>query len=253
MDFYNPQSSTMATWNSFTSTWHSKAYPSISPTNPSLSAKGKVVLITGGSRGIGKSIAIGFAQAGASTIIITGRSNVTMVSAAKEVEAASSILDTKVATFEADISDPIAIKIVLKTVKQEFGLIDILVSNAGYLNTPGPIASAPLDDYWTTFETNVKGSIVVAQEMLRAQAGAANSTFISINSGAAHIPYIPDYSAYAASKMATLRVMEYLHHEEPEMRVFSVQPGTVDTDMQRKAGRDAADDIGLPNFPPPHF
>jgi NAD(P)-dependent dehydrogenase (short-subunit alcohol dehydrogenase family) len=234
----------MPAWNSFTELWHSKAYPSISPRNPSLSAKGKIVLITGGGRGIGKGIAVGFAQAGA-TIIITGRSKSTMVSAAKEIKAQSPLLDVKVATFEADVLDPLAMKTVFETTKKDYGLIDVLVSNAGYLNTPGPIASAPLDDYWSTFEINVKGSIIVAQEFLRANAGSQNATFINISSGAGHIPYIPDYSAYAASKMATLRVMEYLSHEVPEMRVFQVQPGTVDTDMQRKSGRDVDDDIGI--------
>jgi NAD(P)-dependent dehydrogenase (short-subunit alcohol dehydrogenase family) len=235
----------MVSWNSFTKTWHTKAYSSISPQNPSLTAKGKTVLITGGGRGIGKSIAIGFAQAGASTILITGRSKATMVSAAADIKAQSTNPNLKVAIFEADIVDPIAMKAVFETTKKEHGLIDILVSNAGYLNTPGPIASAPLDDYWATFEINVKGTIIVAQEFLRAQAGPPNATFISINSGASHIPYIADYSAYAASKMATLRLVEYLAQEIPEMSFFQVQPGTVDTDMQRKAGRDADDNIGM--------
>lgn len=168
-----------------------------------------------------------------------------MVSAATEIKTSSTSADFKVATYEADILDPLAMKTVFETTKKDYGLIDVIVSNAGYLNTPGPIASAPLADYWSTFEINVKGTLIVAQEFLRAQAGSPNTTFISINSGAAHIPYIPDYSAYTASKIATLRVMEYLSHEVPEMRIFQVQPGTVDTDMQRKAGRDADDNIGM--------
>jgi NAD(P)-dependent dehydrogenase (short-subunit alcohol dehydrogenase family) len=235
----------MPAWNSFTKTWHTKAYPSISPTNPSLSARGKIVLITGGSRGIGKSIAIGFAQASASIIIITGRSKTSMTSAAAEIKSQSPLPSMKVETFEADILDPLAMKYIFETVKKDFGPIDILISNAGYLNTPSSISSSPLSDYWSTFKINVKGSIIVAQEFLRSKAGSQKTTFISINSGAAHISYIPDFSAYAASKIATLRVMEYLSNEERGMRVFSVQPGTVDTDMQRKAGRDAQDDISM--------
>ncbi|KAF5262082.1 hypothetical protein FOXYS1_7202, partial [Fusarium oxysporum] len=74
---------------SFTKTWHNKPYPSIDPTRPEFSAAGKFVAITGGGTGIGKSIAIAFAQAGASTIAILGRRLDRLETAAAEIAEAS--------------------------------------------------------------------------------------------------------------------------------------------------------------------
>ena len=58
---------------SFTKTWHNKPYAAISPTRPELSATGKNFIVSGGGTGIGKAIAIGFAQAGAASVTVLGR------------------------------------------------------------------------------------------------------------------------------------------------------------------------------------
>jgi NADP-dependent 3-hydroxy acid dehydrogenase YdfG len=133
-------------------------------------------------------------------------------SAAIEINANSSTPDLRICTFNADILNAKAMGKVFETVKKDFRLIDVLISNVGYLNTPDPIVSSLLDNCWHTFEVNVKGSIIVAQEFLHSNTSHANTTFINISSGAGHIPYIPDYFAYSASKLATIKVMEYLQH-----------------------------------------
>ncbi len=63
----------MSSFVSFTKIWHNQPYAAIDPTQPKLSAKGKFVVVTGGATGIGKAIAVAFAQAGAKTIAILAR------------------------------------------------------------------------------------------------------------------------------------------------------------------------------------
>ncbi|KAI1044134.1 hypothetical protein LB505_010555 [Fusarium chuoi] len=85
---------------SFTKTWHNKPYPSIDPTRPELSAAGKFVAITGGGTGIGRSIAIAFAQAGASTVAILGRRLDRLEIAAAEIAEASGATPAFLPTWE---------------------------------------------------------------------------------------------------------------------------------------------------------
>jgi NAD(P)-dependent dehydrogenase (short-subunit alcohol dehydrogenase family) len=214
----------------FVSTCHHAQYPEISDTNPALSQAGKVVFITGGGKGIGKSIATSFAKAGAKAIIITGRTPASL----EEAKASLSQYGIPVETFVADVADETAIQQAFSTAHRKHGPIDVLVSNAGYLSVHVPISESPLQDYWQGFETNVKGGLVVTQAFLKV--AAPDATLISISSGAAHIPYIPGYSGYSASKLAFWRIMEYFQAENPDLRVFNLQPGRIESDMSRKAG-----------------
>lgn len=214
----------------FINTYHTSQYPEISDTNPALSQAGKVIFVTGGGKGIGKSIATSFAKAGAKAIIITGRTPASL----EEAKISLSQYGIPIETFAADVADEKAIQHAFSTAHRKYGPIDVLVSNAGYLSVHVPISDSPLQDYWQGFETNVKGGLVVAQAFVKV--AAPNATLINISSGAAHIPYIPGYSGYSASKLAFWRIMEYFQQENPELRVFNLQPGRIETDMSRKAG-----------------
>lgn len=229
----------------FTQTFHNAPYPRISPSLPSLSCHGKAVVITGGGRGIGRAIARNFATAGANVFVI-GRSEASLRDTVVELSelGCSSTITTKaqVGHQTADASNQEAVKSALAAAVEMFGGIDILVNNAGYLDAHQPITSSDLEDYWRCYEVNVKAGLIALQEFLKfAKPGA---TFINISSGAAHIPRISDFSAYSSSKMAFARVCEYVQSENPELRVFSVQPGSIETDMSRKApGVKTSDDI----------
>jgi NAD(P)-dependent dehydrogenase (short-subunit alcohol dehydrogenase family) len=138
----------------------------------------------------------------------------------------------------------------LSSAVKQFGSIDIVVNNAGYLDAHEAVASSDISDYWRCYEVNVKAGIIVLQEFLRrAKPGA---TFINISSGAAHVPFYHGFSAYVSSKMAFARVCELAQGENPEVRIFSVQPGSIETDMARKVsnveetlGMKVDDDIGM--------
>ncbi|KAI6765923.1 hypothetical protein HG530_006993 [Fusarium avenaceum] len=229
----------------FVPTYHHDTYPAISETNPELSCKGKVVFITGGGRGIGQEIAKSFARAGAKGIFLIGRTVTDLLSAAEEVKNVSTGKQVSVHHAKADITDTEAVAAAFKQCIEAFGHIDILVQNAGYLDDHRSLSNSDLDDYWKTFEINVKGGLVVVQQFLKhSQPG---DTIINIGSGAGHLPCIPGYSAYSSSKLAFAKVIEFVQLEHPELRVFNINPGAIATDMQKKSGDIATvDSIRLP-------
>jgi NAD(P)-dependent dehydrogenase (short-subunit alcohol dehydrogenase family) len=233
---------------SFTPTWHNAPYAAIDSThNPAISASGKSIFITGSGKGIGEAIALEFARAGARAIVLTGRTAASLESCKAKIAALSP--DTQVEAIVVDITNASGIAKAFQTATSYFGPIDVLVNNAGYLpDEHTTVAMSPLDDYWRAFEINVKGGLIVTQAYL--QPGIAidrGATVINVSSGVAHIPYIPGYSAYGASKLALVKVMEYVQTENAQrgIRVFSLQPGAIETDMSRKAGNiQTSDDIG---------
>ena len=215
----------------FTKTFHHTSYDAIAPNNPSLSAAGKVVFITGGGRGIGKGIATAFVEAGAKAIVIIGRSEASLKETKAELSRTGK---SAIEYFIADITDVSAVEAAFSAMARTYGKVDILINNAGYLDAHVSIAESSLDDYWYCFEVNVKGPIIATQAFLKV--AAHNATVINLVSGAAHVPYAPGYSGYGTAKMASAKLMEYLQHEEPGLRVFNMQPGTIPTDMAKKVG-----------------
>ncbi|KAF4438394.1 Short-chain type dehydrogenase reductase [Fusarium acutatum] len=225
----------MATFKlDFVPTYHHDTYDAISETNPDLSCEGKVVFVTGGGRGIGREIAKAFAVAGAKGIFIIGRTVTELLSAVKEIKSLSTGTPVSVHHAEADITDRGAVASAFKQAIAAFGHIDTLIQNAGYLDAHRSLLDSDLDDYWKTFEINVKGGLLVTQQFLKqSQPG---DTIINIGSGAGHLPPIPGYSAYSASKLAFAKMIESVQLENPHLRVFNINPGAIATEMQKKSG-----------------
>lgn len=231
-----------------TKTWHDTTYPSVSPTRPELSATGKTIVITGGGTGIGAETALYFARAGAARIALLGRRLQplldTKVSIEKEVPGveifAQSADVTKQqemdAAFDAFISG------------KNGGKIDVMVAGAA---VTGPMESANEVDpeaFLKTIDTNLRGSIYTAKAFLRY--AAQDAVVIDINSSAAHVNFAALFATYNAAKLAVYRLWDCLAVANPEMRVYHIQPGVVDTAMNREVGgveaMGFADDVSLP-------
>lgn len=230
----------------FTSAFHHDTYPSISPSRPELSASGKTILITGGGRGVGTAIVKAFAEAGASNIIISGRS-------AESLQAvATSTTDTypsaRVHTVTGDVSveeDVAHMFAKVKSVAPDG--VDVVIANAGYLPEVGPIPPASkagevsegdkaiTADWWKAFEVNIKGVYLLARQFLvSSRAGAA---FVNISAPACHLnPPLVGFSPYAGSKLGAARLVETLQLENRDsgLRFYNVHPGTVKSDMLSK-------------------
>lgn len=218
---------------SYTKVWNTSSTPSISPTRPELSAKGKVIIITGGGTGIGAQIALSFAKAGASAIGLIARREDKLKSSAAAIEKVSPA--TKVDYAVADLLKVTDLEAAFNRFRTSFGPIDVLVSNAGYLNNPAEIVSAQSDDWWMAMEINVRGVFNAIRAFV--PLAAPEPTLLNITSGIAHLPStLPGMSAYAISKLANAKLVEYIGYEVPDLHVVNIQPGVIESEMNSKHG-----------------
>jgi NAD(P)-dependent dehydrogenase (short-subunit alcohol dehydrogenase family) len=215
-----------------TKTYHTSTYPSINPSLPYLSSAGKNIVVTGGGSGIGSEIAKAFAQSGASSIALLGRTENSLLKTKQEIE--TEYTTTKVSTYVADITNPTALAQSLRSHAQSHGgKLHVLVANAGFLPSNGSILDSDPEDWYNGFEINVKGTFNLLRAFL--PHAAEDAVVLSTSTAVAQIPYWPAMSSYAASKLAAAKVYEYLHYEHPGLFVLSVHPGTVKTSMSDKA------------------
>lgn len=129
-----------------TATWRNDTYPAIDPTRPELSMKGKTIIITGGSSGIGRETVRAFAAAGAASIAVLAR-RVEMLEETKAL-VVKEFPNVKINIHGADITKEDQIN----AAASQIGQWDVLVMNAGYMTPPKPMLDADLDDWWKVWE-----------------------------------------------------------------------------------------------------
>ncbi|PYI25534.1 NAD(P)-binding protein [Aspergillus indologenus CBS 114.80] len=187
-----------------TPTWHNDTYPAIAHTRPELSMTGKTVIITGAGSGIGRATACAFAKAGASSIILIGRNE----SKLQQTEQSLRGFQAKVVLHSIDVTDE-----------------DVLILGAAFLATPAPIADSSTEDWWQSFETNVKGTMVPAKCFL--SSAGPGAAIIAVAAATVLPPtMVPGISAYLSSKLALTKMMEYLAAENPSLFVATLHPGS---------------------------
>lgn len=168
--------------------------------------RGKVAVITGSSRGIGKAIALDLAKQGVS-IVLNGRNQERL----NEAKAAVEKIHTKVITVCCDVSAKNAGKNLIKSAVEEFGQLDILVNNVGVSNR-GNVGEVEPEVFEKVFASNLFGAVnptIAAIPELRKTKGSV--VFISSLAG---IRGIPGMAAYCSSKMALRAVAESIRLEE---------------------------------------
>lgn len=154
----------------FTKAGHNKPYPAIDPLLADLS--GRVVVITGASGGIGRETVLAFAKAGASGIVITGRSLESLDSVEAEVKTIVAQTQraqhggTSVLKIAMDITDEDAVRAAAEKTKSEFGKLDVLVNLAGRMDGVLPMSASDHDDWWGTMNVNVRGTYLVTRAFL---------------------------------------------------------------------------------------
>lgn len=229
-------------WTSFTKTWHEKPYAQISPTRPELSAAGKIVFVTGGGTGIGKATATAFAQAGAKGIAIFGRRLNRLESAAEEIRKASPKGNVAVAVQSVDLSQRSAVETAFAEALKELHAtkVDVFISNAFAMPAFGTFADCDPTDFLKGLELNIFGAFNALQTVLPKLTTTA--TVIDVSSGIGHIGALPGVWAYAAQKGANIKMFEYLQSEHPHLRVLSVQPGVIETELNQITGQPGQDD-----------
>ncbi|RSL60507.1 hypothetical protein CEP54_006746 [Fusarium duplospermum] len=221
---------------SFTKTWRSQAYEFISPTRPELTSEGKNIVITGGGTGIGKAIAIAFAEAGAKSVSIIGRSVEHLKASVSEISKAGN--HTTVTYNVADLTVRPQTEAAIQSIVEQVGEIDVFVSNAASLVEPGAVVGYDPSELQKGFELNV----ITTSNALQAFTTNASSgaTLINITTALTHMSPMPGVAAYAVSKAASLKLVDYFAAENPNFHVVHVHPGVVEAELNPSPGQNDA-------------
>ena len=198
---------------------------------------GKVVLITGASRGIGKAVAAGVAQAGGTVAIHYRKSRAAAAHLAQ-------VLGHGAHDFQADLSRITACERLFREVIDHFGRLDVLINNAGVaVHTP---LDAPTDtwrsDWARTMHVNLRAAELLCRMALRHFRSRGGGRIINVASRAAFRGDTPAYMTYAASKaglVALTRTIARAYGKE-NVCAFVIAPGFVRTDM----AKDSIDEYG---------
>lgn len=196
--------------------------------------EGKVALVTGATRGIGRAIAESLAAAGAS-VALCGR-NAKLV---EETVAELKQTGAKVFGAPLDVRSESAVSDFFNGVKREFGGLDILVNNAG-IGIFRSVADLSIEDWKATLETNLNGVFFCSREAVPLMRQRGAGYIINISSLAGRNAFAGG-SAYNASKFGLNGFSEalMLDHRYENIRVSYVMPGSVDTDFSPRSARAA--------------
>ena len=193
--------------------------------------KGKIALITGGGRGIGRFIAAGLAEAGAD-IVITSRKMENLVNTAREIEEEC---DVNVLPVQCNVSRKEEIVNLLKIIVERFSRVDILVNNAGAV-WGAPTLDYPLEKWDYVFNVNIRGVWIITQKVaniMKEQGGGNIINITSISgfrgSDEARQPAVAYNSSKAALNILTMDLAVKL--APFNIRVNGIAPGSFRTDM----------------------
>ena len=187
--------------------------------------KGKAALVTGGSRGIGKAIALRLAEEGADVMInfFTNRTK------AKETVEEIHKKGVKAESVRGNVGDPVHVQKIFNAVREKFGKLDIFISNAatGVLK---PILDITSKDWQRTMDINSRALLLGAQEAAKLMEGRGGRIISLTSMGSSR--WIPKYSAVGTSKAAIESLTRYLAVELAPMKIIvnAVSAGIVDTD-----------------------
>ncbi len=215
-------------------------------TDSLFSVADQVVLVSGGSRGIGKAIAEGFAQRGAK-VVISGRDLSSLTATAEELSQSAA---QPVLPLVCDVADLTAIRVLVDRTLEKAGRIDTLINVAG-VNRRMPAVDYTEDDYDFILDINLKGAFFLSQavgkHMLEREQGSQINV-ASLNNWAPLRNVLP----YAVSKAGMGHMTRTLAVEwgPKGVRVNALAPGFILTDLTRKLwAREDMQAWGLPNTP----
>lgn len=187
--------------------------------------KGKIAIVTGASRGIGRAAAIRLGADGFSVVVGYGREQ------AKAEQAVSAIKEQggKAFALAADVGSESDVRRLFEHAEKEFGRIDVVVNCAGIMPL-SPIAQGDVDAFDRTMATNLRGTFLVFSEAARRLADGGRIIAFSTSAIAKSFP---TYGAYVASKAGVESLVHVLANElrGRNITVNAIAPGPVETDM----------------------
>ena len=215
-----------------------------------MSLQGKVAIVTGGTRGIGKAISIRLARDGATVIAIHVRPE-----AGEEAQSEIAAAGVEIQTRQADISDVDAVNELIKSVIAEFDGIDILVNNAG-ITRDGLLVRIKEEDWDAVMNINLKGTFNCIKAVTRPMMKARSGRILSISS-VVGVAGNAGQANYAASKAGIIGLTKSVAKELASRNVTAncIAPGYIDTDMTNAMNDEAREQfltqipLGRPGSP----
>ena len=193
---------------------------------------GKIIVITGATRGLGRALTDGFAAAG-HTVLGCGR---LAAHVAEQRRAYPAPHDFDV----VDVSEDDDVGQWAERLLKQHGPPDLLVNNAAVMNAPAPLWLVPLDDFDRLIDVNIKGVANVIRHFVPAMVARKSGVIVNLSSGWGRSTS-PEVAPYCASKYAIEGLSKSLAQELPRgMACIPLNPGVIDTDMLRQAWSDGA-------------
>lgn len=216
-----------------TPTFRRTTYPTISPTNPANDQSGRTVLVTGASQGIGYSVAQAYAQANASRVILSSRSQSKLDDAVQRIQAKG--VKGEVSSVALDSSDISQIEQLWERLRADETFVDVLVLNAAKMGTTKTAAEVV-----QFFHFNVSAKLHMLEHFQNQKIAGEEKqhrVLIDITSAAAHAYPYP-LNAYGSSKAAFSNYLCHLADQVPEeeMRLVTLHPGAVFTSAAAGSG-----------------
>jgi NAD(P)-dependent dehydrogenase (short-subunit alcohol dehydrogenase family) len=194
-----------------------------------INLSGQTALVTGGSRGIGRQIALSLGQVGA-RVAVAARDTEKLTETVRLLESQG----TESLAVSMDVADAEQVTAGVEAVRAKWGAIDLLVNNAGIVGDSILPWDADPNRWWQTVEVNLKGAFLCAHAVLPGMVERQRGRIINLASKAGLFPNTMT-SAYSVSKTAMIRLTECLalSAKEANVQVFAISPGLVRTDMTR--------------------
>jgi gluconate 5-dehydrogenase len=193
---------------------------------------GRVVIVTGGSIGLGRQMAEGLAQMGAN-LVLCARKKERCVQASEELQR----LGVQVLALGCDVKEPVSIQGVVDNTVKQFGRIDILINNAG-TSWGTPVESMTLEQWNKVIQTNLTGTFLFSQAVGKIMIAQRRGKIINIASVAGLRGSPPNFSAigYSASKAGVIMFTKDLACKwgMHNIQVNAIAPGWFPTDMSEK-------------------
>ncbi|WP_300435222.1 SDR family oxidoreductase [Christiangramia sp.] len=195
--------------------------------------KGKVVIITGGSSGLGEDTARHLASKGAK-VVIAARRKEKLEAIAEDIKKNGG----EALVVKTDVTNRKEVKNLIDTTKKEFGKIDVLINNAG-LMAIAPMAEDKVEEWDKMIDINVKGVLYGISAALPVFQEQGHGHFINLSSVAGIKVFSPGGTVYSGTKYAVRAISEGLRHEVGgNIRTTTIEPGAIDSELKYGSSHD---------------
>jgi 3-oxoacyl-[acyl-carrier protein] reductase len=192
---------------------------------------GKVAIVTGAGRGMGKATALTLAREGAAVVVNDVRPEL-VEAVVNEIEAAGG----RALAVVADVSQEAEVRAMVDATTERFGTVDILVNNAGILRSTSPVETIPLEEWELMMTVNITGVFLCTKAVLPIMKAKRSGKIVNISSSAGRSTSTFGGAHYTTSKAAVLGLSRHTAREAApyNINVNAVAPGSMDTEMVRE-------------------